>query len=260
MKSRNPVIEFDDVQIYFADPYVIDIEGAQGTITVTQPKLGDMIKIGQARFFSSINTLITNTTSYRLPLWEIGLDWNNFSDFSLFAMLYRTVDKEVSELIFDGLDITQFELYEKDIEDKQEIILYNKEHDIEINEMVYFHISQYLRTAFNIQPEEKFTNDKTMKEWFITKDKRQLEIDRDKAKKDGEKKTSILPLISTCVNHAGFKYNIEEMRNLTVAQFYDSVKRLQIYENCTAVLKGMFSGFVDSSKIKAEAYNFMRES
>ena len=72
------------------------------------------------------------------------------------------------------------------------------------------------------------------------------------------KKPSIQPLISSCVNHPGFKYNIEQTRNLTVAQFYDCVKRLQLYENATAILKGMFSGFVDGSKIKEENYNFMR--
>ena len=37
----------------------------------------------------------------------------------------------------------------------------------------------------------------------------------------------------------------------------DSVKRIQKYEQSTAVLKGMYSGFVDGSKINPEQYNFM---
>lgn len=256
MKSRNPVIEFDTLQMYFADPYVVDIESAEGVLTVTQPTIGDLIKIGQKKFFSSLNTLITNTTSYRLPLWEIGIDWNIFSDFNLFVMLYQTIDSEVSKLIFDGMDLQSFKPYTIAKDGKEEIVLYNNESQIEINENVYFHFSQYLRSAFNMNPEEKFTKDSMLKEWYITKDKRQLEIDK---KKDEVKNPTILPLLSSCVNHPGFKYNIEEVRNLTVAQFYDSVRRLQVYENCTAVLKGMFSGFVDSSKIKEDSYNFMRE-
>jgi len=38
----------------------------------------------------------------------------------------------------------------------------------------------------------------------------------------------------------------------------DSVQRLQVYESSTAVMKGMYSGFVDGSKIKPENYNWMR--
>jgi len=38
----------------------------------------------------------------------------------------------------------------------------------------------------------------------------------------------------------------------------DSVQRLQVYEASTALLKGMYSGMVDSSKVKAEDYNWMK--
>ena len=46
---------------------------------------------------------------------------------------------------------------------------------------------------------------------------------------------------------------------MNIFEFYDSVKRLQVYENATACLKGLFSGFVDGSKISADQYNFMKE-
>ena len=74
-----------------------------------------------------------------------------------------------------------------------------------------------------------------------------------------EDQASILALISSCVNHPGFKYNLQQLKEVGVAQFYDSVKRLQVYENATACLKGMYSGFVDGKKIHAEDYNFMKE-
>jgi hypothetical protein len=97
-----------------------------------------------------------------------------------------------------------------------------------------------------------------MKEWFISKDRRQASIDEEKAKKNEARNNSLLPLISACVNHPGFKYKLEELKDITVCQFYDSVHRLQIYENSTALLKGMYSGFVDAKKIKPDDYNFMK--
>lgn len=245
--------------MFFGDPYVIDVESATGTITLYQPCIDDLIKIGQEKFFSSLSVLITNTTSYRLPLWEMGIDWNEFSDFNLFLLLYKRLDPDVVKMLFGDVNILSFEVFSKQNEGEEGLVLYNEELEIEINEDVYFHISQYFRKAFNIYPEEKITRDSIMKQWFINKDKRQLEIDKKKEEKGQVKSASLLPLISSCLNHPGFKYDLDGIRKLTVGQFYDSVHRLQIYENSTAVLNGMYSGFVDGKKIKPEDYNFMKE-
>ena len=97
-----------------------------------------------------------------------------------------------------------------------------------------------------------------MKRWFIEKDKHELRNREYKKDKGDEDDYSLLPIISACVNHPGFKYKSSELKELGVYQFYDSVKRLQVYESTTALQKGMMSGFVDDSKIKPEDYNFMK--
>jgi hypothetical protein len=71
--------------------------------------------------------------------------------------------------------------------------------------------------------------------------------------------TSIQSIISSLVNHPGFKYKLKELKEVGVAEFYDSVKRLQVYEQTTSLLKGMYSGFIDSKNIKPQDYNFMRD-
>lgn len=245
--------------MYFAQPYIIDVEGLEGQLTVYQPTIGDVISIGERRFYSTLNLFITNTTSYRLVLWEMGVDWNQISDFELFLMIYKGVDKEVSKLIFGDLDWNSFEIYKKELDDKETIELYSKDLNIEINEEVYQHICQYLREVFNIFPEEKMTNDEIMKKWFIEKDKRQLEIDKKKAEKGEEKTSSIISVVSACINHPGFKYNLQELKEVGVCQFYDSVKRLQVYESTTALLKGIYAGFVSSKDLKSDEFNFMKE-
>ena len=72
-------------------------------------------------------------------------------------------------------------------------------------------------------------------------------------------KSTLLPLISTCLNHPGFKYKKNELREVGIVEFMDSVQRLQVYESSTALLKGIYSGFVDASKIDKNELNFMRE-
>ncbi len=253
-KSRNPVIQFDKLQMYFGEPYIIDLENCEGKIQINQPTIGDVVRFGEKPFYSTLSIFVTNTTTYRLTLWEMGLDWNEVSDFELFIMLKNGINANASALMFGDLDWSKFELSQKTIGEEKKIILYDAENGIEINEEVYFHISQYLRAVFNMTPEEKITTDKILRQWYITKDQRQKAIDKEK----GEESTSIQSIISACVNHPGFKYNLEELKNVGVCQFYDSVKRIQVYENTTALLGGMYSGMIDSSHLKESDYNFMK--
>lgn len=256
---RNPKIEFDQLQMYFGEPYVIDLEDAMGTVTVYQPTIGNIISLGEKKFYQTLNIFITNTTSHRLELWENKLDWNVVSDFELFCMSYKNIDKNVSKLLFHNIDFSKFEVIKKEINGNVSLIMYDFESETEINENVYHHFCQYLRNVFNTFPEEKITSDKIMKKWFIEKDKRQLAIDKQKAEKGKLESQTIQPLISACVNHPGFKYKLHELKEVGVCEFYDSVKRLQVYENTTALMKGMYSGMIDGKKINAEDYNFMKK-
>ena len=257
LRSRNPVIEFDKLKLFFGDPYVVDVEGCDGSVSIKQPTIGDIIELGEKRYYATLNCFITNTTGFRLQLWDQGIDWNDVSDFELFMLLVGTAEPEIYHTFLPDLDFSKFMMYQKQLPDSEPVkVLYDAENKIEINEQVYFHLSQYLRNVFNIFPEEKMTKDKTLKKWYIQKDR--AEIENAKHKKQKDEDSGLLPLISSCCNHPGFKYKSSELKQLGVFQFYDSVKRLQVYESTTALQKGMYSGFVDGSKIKSDDYNFMR--
>ena len=262
IKSRNPKIEFDDLQIYMDIPHTIDIEGLKGKLTIYSPTLGQVIKMGQNKFYLGINPFITNTTQYRLPLWEMGVDWNETPDFDLFCMLLNVgVDKDVTNIIFgEEIDWSDFALFSKVKEDgTEERILYNEKADIEINELMYFHISQYIRRLILRDPEEKITTDPALKNMYIMKDKRHKANEEDKKEKGEESSFSIQSLISACVNHPGFKYKKSELMEIGLNEFYDSVKRLQIYESSIASMHGAMGGMIDAKKLPKDATNFMRE-
>jgi len=255
LKTRYPQLEFDYLQIYCGLPYTVDVSTANGTFEITLPTVGDIIRCGQKKFDSTLSIFTTNTTSYRLLLWKQGIDWNELSDFNLFCMIYQQIDDDVAAMLFKNVKFSDFQLFSKKLGEEETIVLYNKETDTEINEEVYQYIAQYLRVAFNVHPDEKITKDEGLKRAYIRKDESALR----QAEANNEKKDSSLqPLISACVNHPGFKYNLKEVMDINICEFYDSVKRLQIYENSTALMKGMYSGMVDGSKINPESYNFMK--
>ena len=247
--------DFDRLKMYFGDPYIVKCE--VGEIKIIQPTIGDILEFGEKEFYSMLNIFVANPTSYRLQLWDMGVDWNKISDYELFCMLIKGLNKQSTSLLFGDLDFQTFELYNKKVEDTEVLTLYSKEQNTEITNETYGCIAEYLRLMFNIYPKVEKAKGKATKEAIIEEERMNLEIDLKKNKKGS--KSMLLPLVSSCINHPGFKYKLNELREMGIVQFMDSVQRLQIYESTVALNSGMYSGMCDLSKVDKKLFNFMRD-
>lgn len=252
--TNSPKFEFDKLKMYFGEPYIIKSD--VGEIEILQPTVGNILEVGEKDFYSMLNTFVSNPTSYRLQLWDMGVDWNKISDYELFCMLIKGLNKNITSLLFGNIDFQYFELYNKKIEDTEVLTLYNQEQNIEISEETYRHISEYLRLMFNIYPKVEKAKGKATKEAIIEEDRMNLNFEM---KKNKGYKSMLLPLVSSCINHPGFKYKLNELREIGIVQFMDSVQRLQIYESTVALNSGMYSGMCDLSKVDKNLFNFMRD-
>lgn len=243
---------FDRLQMFFGEDYMVT-DG----IIISQPTIGDIMTFGEEKFNQVLNPFVVNPTSLRVALWQQGKDWTEMSDYELFyqliLQLQPTPDKTF--MIFKDLDFSKFNLYKRqnevDGELVEDIVMLNHEQNVLIDEEIYNHMSSYLRTMFNIFPKVEKAKDKTTKEWMI-------EGDIMNSKSQTKKKSNLLSMISFCLNHPGFKYKKNELKELGIVEFYDSVQRLLIYESTSSLMKGMYSGFVDTSKIDKKEFDFMR--
>ena len=59
----------DTLKLYFGEPFQID------KITIDQPTIGNIMRYGENDFYSMLSVFTGNTTSRRLALWEMGIDW-----------------------------------------------------------------------------------------------------------------------------------------------------------------------------------------
>ena len=117
----------------------------------------------------------------------------------------------------------------------------------------YMQIAEYIRTMLNIHPKVEKAKGKTARKWMVDEDRLNA------LQKPKNNNSTLLSLISACVNHPGFKYKLQELRNVGICEFMDSVKRLRIYEATNAILHGRYCGFADLSKVPDDQFNFMRE-
>jgi len=137
-------------------------------------------------------------------------------------MLVKSVKPEISHILFGDVDFSAFELYSKTTvemnEDGEEVpvsvpTLYNKDTEMELSEEDYSLISDYLRTMFNIFPKVEKVKGKLTKESVIEEDR----INLMNRQKQGDKNDSgLLAMVSSCVNHPGFKYKLSELKDVGI--------------------------------------------
>lgn len=244
---------FDKLQMYFGEDYKV----ADG-IVISQPSIGDIMRYGEENFYNMLNPFIINPTSMRVVLWQQKIDWTTMTDYELFyqLILQLKLTPDKTSMIFGDLDFSKFNLYERqnevDGEIVKDIVMFNPEQKITIDEEIYSHIACYLRTMFNIFPKVEKAKGRTTKEWMI-------EEDIQNSKNQTPTDSNLLSMISFCLNHPGFKYKKNELKDLGIVEFNDSVQRLLVYESTSSLMKGMYSGFVDTSKIDKKEFNFMRD-
>lgn len=249
---EKPVFEFDELKMYFGDDYQINDQ-----ITIHQPSIQEIIDFGEKKMYASIAPFTSNPTTYRLQLWDMGIDWNKISDFELFSMLVRGLTSDVTSLIFGGFDFSILKPFIS--QDTQSLVLADSDTNPKyiIDELLYLHIREYIRLMFDQYPKVEKAKGKLTKEMIIDEERMKLKAE---SKKEQVSQSFLLPLISSMVNHPGFKYKKNELREVKIVEFMDSVKRLQIYESTRALMSGMYSGMIDTSKMNLnKELNWLRD-
>ena len=76
------IYDFDELKMYFGEDYWVTDK-----ICIKVPTVGDILEFGDTKFYSMLNLFCANPTSLRLQLWKMNKDWNEISDFELFATI-----------------------------------------------------------------------------------------------------------------------------------------------------------------------------
>lgn len=240
--------------MYFGEDYTIN------GITISIPTIGDILEIGEARFYQAVSPFLNNPTSIRVLLYDVfKMDWNKTKDIEVFYIMSQMVkDKEPLKLLFKNISFEDFKLinakkneFEKDY---KWLALVSPSQNILIYEDQYLEIAEFIRDMLNVHPKTEKAKGKTTKHWMLQEDRMKAEQNQNE-----ENKSTLLPLVSACVNHPGFKYKLEELKQVNICQFMDSVQRIQKYEQGVAAMHGIYGGFVNAKDIPQDLINFMSD-
>lgn len=244
MSSDNLLVA-DELALYFGDPYVIN-----DYITITIPKIGQLVQYGEREYYSMLQTVTAIPSEMKSQLWDMGIDWTQITDFQLFMMLAPTLPQSKTSILFGDFDFQALRPFENRQNDT--VVLYNPETEAIIDELAYGKISAYLCSAHNLTKKvEKAANEYT-KKFMIDEDRQKIAYNQKQPYK-----SFLRPLISAVKCRMG--YTLDYVKNMGLYEFMDDLSRLQVIVNTDALLSGMYSGMIDTKKINKKEFDWCRE-
>lgn len=231
------ITEFDPLAVYFGEPLKVT-EG----MTITQATLGDIIRIGEKEYWSAVNLLTSIPSDHISMLHDAGINYMEISELEFFTLMKGHLKKGDTEIFFGDLDFSKFQPCKR--KEDGALVLYNEENNCLLDEISYMMMTKYLRTVHLIKKKPRKAGNKRTYEI-------QVEMDRQDKRTASTKpyKSHLLPMISSLVNHPGFKYSINQIRELTLYQFMDCVHRITTMTHTERIAQGYYSGNIDPKKI-----------
>jgi hypothetical protein len=167
--TDSSLLDIDELKMYFSEPFKINDK-----ITIYIPTIGDIVEFGERQYYSMIQTLTCIPSDMKSQLFDIGVDYEEISDFELFMMLSRGLTQESTRLVLGDLDLSRF----KGCLNPQnnEPVLYDKTTDTIIDKLIYMKMVEYIRKVHNIKPKVQKAANQTTKKILI-------QLDRDKLKR-----------------------------------------------------------------------------
>lgn len=226
----------DDLKIYRGENFVVS-----KYIKIHQPTLGEIADYGERDYYSMIYNLTATPQSLKAQLWLMDhpIDYTTISPYELFyQMLYRMYDVNQTKILFGDLDFRKFQVVQK--KDDQSILLFQVINDepVIIDEYTYGVIVDYLCKSHFIERDLKRPANNSTKMVLI-----EDAIDELNRSKEKEYHSALKNLISAMVNNEKFKYNHEQVWNMKINAFMDSVKRITKAKNSDLLLQSGYSGF-----------------
>lgn len=239
--------EFNELKLLRGEDYKIN-----EAITIHHPRLKEICEIGEEKYFSVLHTLTATSSDCKSLLDDIGIDYMQIDDYSLFLMLSRNLKYDDTWFFLGDLDLSTMEVvYNKSI---GENVLYNAQKHIVLDRVIYELIVRFLRKIHKLKRNVDIAGNELTRRILIDEE-------RNKIKRSAKKgyKSQLASLISGMTNYAGFKYDLYNIWDLSIYAFMDAVQRvLKIYGN-HFLMTGIYTGNIERDKVSKKDLDWLGE-
>lgn len=224
------------------------------SIIVRVPSVGEILE-DEDRFNESVFSIIATPYEMMVHLDDAGIDFTKISEFELFCLRFDAIKNRDMSLIFEELDLSRFVPAVNP--ENGEIILADPETNIVIDRCVHRMICDCLRKVLNMPKDDKRPGNEEARKYML--DRARAKLKRRMRQKD-KQQSQIENYVIALVNTEQFPYNYETVLDLTIYQFYASLKQIIHKVQFDNTMIGCYAGTVKMSDLKPKERSWIQTS
>ena len=224
-------------KLLYADRYNIN-----DRIYVRIPTVGEVLE-NEDTYYEIVYSIIATPYDLMVQLDDNGIDFTKITAFELFCLLFGHLREMDTSLVFGDLDLSKF----KSVINNQNgnLVLHDEENDITIDRAIHGQICACLRKILNIPKTEKTPGNEEARVYMLEKARKKLR----RKKRQKQPDSQIEDLIVALVNTAEFPYNYMSVMDISIYQFYASLKQVTHKVKFDKTMIGVYAGTVQFDKL-----------
>lgn len=213
-------------------------------ITIKIPTVEEVMD-DEENYYGLVAAFTAMPIDMMVQLDDLGIDFTTIDEWQLFQLLFPGIQQQDTSLIFGDLDLSKFEYAVN--QNNQELMFADLETGNMIDKGIYLMISDMLRKINHTEKNTKRPGNKEAKDYLIERERRKM-----KRRKNKAYESQLEPLVVAMVNHNHFKYKFDEVSELTIYQFNESLRQIMHTVNYENIMRGVYAGTISTSDMKKE--------
>lgn len=211
-------------------------------IAIHIPTVGEVLENEEA-FWDIVHVITASPIDMIAQLDEVGIDFSKITSFDLFCLRFHSLQQMQTNILLGDLDLSAFQTAISS--QNGEMMLYNARDEITIDKVIHHQIASLVRNILLLQDTNKKPANEEARLYLLQKAKRAYKRARNK-----KPKSQLEKYIIALVNTEQFSYDYNTINDISIYQFYMSLKQVIHKVNYDNIMNGYFSGTIKLDDIK----------
>lgn len=218
-------------------------------IKIMIPKVGDILD-NEDDYYQVVTMLTAMPIDLMVQLSDAGIDFATINDYDLFLIMFPSLQKLDTSLIFGDLNLSKFKI---DIDEVNgNFVVTDESKTVKIDRLLHGMIADTLRKIHHLEKNTKKPADKEVQKYLLERAK-----EKSKRRKKRLEESQLESLIIAMVNTEQYKYDFEGTRELSIYQFNESVRQVVKKVDYDNRMYGVYAGTISAKDLSQDDLNWL---
>lgn len=201
-------------------------------------------------YYPMVSMITATPYDMMVQLDDIGIDFMTLNDYQLFLLVFNSLKGQDTSLLFGDLDLTAFSMVVNP--QNNAFVLRDPTTGTVIDRAIYAKICATLRTIHNLKRNHRKPANDEAKKFLLQRARAKM-----KRHRNTSESSQLEGLITAMVNTEQFPYNYEDVGQLSIYQFNESLQQVIKKIDFDNKMHGIYAGTLSAKDLGQDELNWL---